>query len=78
MKILRYLIFIAKKLGFHLKSLYFIEFVESICKKYLSHYYRHLFWKQWHKGSPEWFDHRIDLYRWQDHLNPNFVERGIY
>jgi SAM-dependent methyltransferase len=49
-----------------------------LCAKYLSVYYRHLMKLQWSKESPEWFDHRIDLYRWRDHLNPHWVERGVY
>jgi 2-polyprenyl-3-methyl-5-hydroxy-6-metoxy-1,4-benzoquinol methylase len=61
-----------------LERLIFVELFSSICTRYLSKYYNHLQWDQWHKGSPEWFDHRIDLYRWADHLNPHFVERGIY
>lgn len=54
------------------------ESLAHICTKYLSIYYRHLMSLQWGKGSPEWFDHRIDLYRWRDHLNPHWVERGVY
>jgi len=61
-----------------LERFIFTELLASACAKYLSQYYNHLQWEQWHKGSPEWFDHRIDLYRWPDHLNPHWVERGTY
>ena len=62
----------------NLPGLILAEPIASLCQRYLSWYYKHLEWKSWHKGSPEWFDHRIDLYRWPDHLNPHWVERGIY
>lgn len=61
-----------------LERLIFNEPLASACAKYLPQYYDHLQWEQWHEGSPEWFDHRIDLYRWPNHLNPHWVERGIY
>ncbi len=60
------------------KRFVFTEPVASSCAKHLSRYYGHLQWKVWHKASPEWFDHRIDLYRWPDHLNAHWVERGTY
>lgn len=60
------------------QKLIFYEPVALFFEKYLIRYYAYLQWKQWHKGSPEWFDHRIDLYRWPVHLNPHWVERGIY
>ncbi|MBU1626637.1 class I SAM-dependent methyltransferase, partial [bacterium] len=28
--------------------------------------------------APHWFDHRIDLFTWSGHLNPHWVERGVY
>lgn len=62
----------------YLERAIFFEPLASLCSRYLSLYYNHLLWEQWHKGSPEWFDHRIDLYRWRDHLNPHWTERGIY
>lgn len=54
------------------------ESLACLCTKYLSIYYLYLMRLQWRKGSPEWFDHRIDLYRWRSHLNPHWVERGVY
>jgi SAM-dependent methyltransferase len=27
---------------------------------------------------PEWFDHRADLFRWSEHCNPLWVERGVF
>lgn len=61
-----------------LKGLGLNSALASACEKYLAKYYKHLQWLQWRKGSPEWFDHRIDLYRWPYHLNPHWLERGIY
>lgn len=54
------------------------EPLASLCATYLAIYYHYLMRLQWRKGSPEWFDHRIDLYRWRNHLNPHWVERGVY
>jgi SAM-dependent methyltransferase len=59
-------------------QLIFIGPLAYLCQKYLSLYYSHLFWKQWHKKMPAWFDHRIDLYTWENHLNAHWAERGIY
>ena len=47
-------------------------------EKYMETYGLFIYWKQWHKRSPEWFDHRIDYYQWPRLLNPHWVERGIY
>jgi SAM-dependent methyltransferase len=50
----------------------------ALCQKYVSGYFQHVFWRQWRKEAPHWFDHRIDLFRWPTHLNPHFLERGFY
>lgn len=69
---------ITAKVWANLKSILLIGPVASLCSRYLYSYYSHLQWRQWHKSSPEWFDHRIDYYRWPIHLNPHWAERGIY
>ena len=57
----------------------FIAPLSSLCQKYLSRYYKRLFFEQWNRSNkPHWYYHRIDLYRWPNHLNPNWTERGIY
>ncbi|MDD5005700.1 MAG: class I SAM-dependent methyltransferase [Candidatus Omnitrophica bacterium] len=62
----------------HISRPFFWEPIAKLFQKYLSMYYSHLQWRQWHKNPPHWGDHRIDLFTWPERLNSHWVERGIY
>ena len=62
----------------NLSRIFFLRPIAFLCEKYLLLYYSHLFWRQWYKTKPHWFDHRLDLYRWSVHQNSHWVERGVY
>ena len=48
-------------------------------ERYLRAFYRWDTHRRWRlHETPEWFDHRADLYRFSEERRPYFLERGVY
>ena len=61
-------------------ALFINESVMRLAELYLRRYYAYDTQRLWGgpHPPPEWFDHRADLYLWSEHLNPLWVERGVF
>ncbi len=60
--------------------LLFRESLMHLAEAYLRRYYTWDMQRLWSgpHPPPEWFDHRADLFRWSEHRNPLWVERGVF
>ena len=50
-----------------------------VAERYLRSFYRWDTYRRWRlHDTPEWFDHRADLFRFSEERRPYFLERGVY
>jgi SAM-dependent methyltransferase len=50
-----------------------------LAEGYLRAFYRWDTYRRWRlHDTPEWFDHRADLFRFSEERRPYFLERGVY
>jgi SAM-dependent methyltransferase len=55
------------------------ERLMSAAERYLRAFYRWDTYRRWRlRETPEWFDHRADLFRFSEERRPYFLERGVY
>lgn len=68
-----------EELSHALRNRLYNEPAMIVAERYLKSFYRWDTYRRWRLNeTPEWFDHRADLYRFSDERRPYFLERGVY
>lgn len=53
--------------------------LSQLAERYLSYHARAVEARTWNRGNaPHWYDQRLYLRTWADHLDPHGIERGAY
>jgi SAM-dependent methyltransferase len=69
----------AEDLGHAARNRLYNERAMRAAERYLRAFYRWDTYRRWRlHDTPEWFDHRADLFRFSEERRPYFLERGVY
>jgi SAM-dependent methyltransferase len=65
--------------GIRVRNSFYKERAMRAAERYLRGFYRWDTYRRWRlHETPEWFDHRADLFRFSEERRPYFLERGVY
>ena len=65
--------------GEALRNNFYNQGAMQVAERYLRAFYRWDTYRRWRlHDTPEWFDHRADLFRFSEERRPYFLERGVY
>jgi SAM-dependent methyltransferase len=68
-----------ENVGHALRNTLYNESAMRGAEHYLRSFYRWDTYRRWRlHATPEWFDHRADLFRFSEERRPYFLERGVY